>query len=161
MFTNAHRRLLIELMTRDEISIRKALPNDFDKVYAFICELENTSFDNAALKKIFNLNLLSDNNIYLVATVNDAIIGYVSCHGQYLLHHGGLVGEIQEMFVQADQRNLGIGKLLLRELYKLGLEKNMLQLEVTSNNIRTATHRFYTAQGFEATHKKFILTLGS
>jgi PhnO protein len=148
-------------MTDNEIIIRKALPNDFDKVYSFICELENTSFNNAVLKKIFNLNLLYENNIYLVATLNDDIIGYLSCHGQYLLHHGGLVGEIQEMFVQANKRNLGIGKLLLLELYKLALEKDMLQLEVTSNNIRTATHRFYTTQGFEATHKKFVLTLGS
>jgi PhnO protein len=148
-------------MTTREIIIRKAAPEDFEIIYSFLCELENTCFDKAAIRKLYRHNLALENNIYLVATLNNEVIGYLSCHGQYLLHHGGLVGEIREMFVRADKRSLGTGKLLIVGCRKLAESLGMLQLEVTSNNIRTAAHQFYMTQGFALTHKKFVLTLDS
>jgi len=99
---------------------------------------------------------LNQKNIYLVAIENEIVIGYVSCHIQKLLHHGGEVGEIQEMFVIPEKRSLGVGKILIGKLKEIAINRKILQLEVTSNQKRLKAHSFYETQEFTATHKKFI-----
>ena len=105
----------------EQILIRKAILNDVEVIYKFICSLENTVFDFDLFVTLFNENLKNKRNLYFVAedTNQSNIIGYISCHGQILLHHLGLVYEIQEMFVDETNRNQGIGKALynLQSLY--------------------------------------------
>lgn len=83
-------------------------------------------------------------------------VGYLSCHSQFLLHHGGQkIAEIQEMYVNPESRKMGIGKKMIDELKRVALEKGIEQLEVTSNNKRTKTHRFYEREAFIQSHQKF------
>ncbi|MFZ6013054.1 MAG: GNAT family N-acetyltransferase [Bacteroidota bacterium] len=133
--------------------------SDFSSVFEFVCELEETKFDRDTLRRIFEYNISKECHIYLVAVANEEVAGYVSCHGQQLLHHGGWIYEIQEMFVRSEQRSSGIGKLLMHELKRRAREKGALQLEVTANNSRVATHEFYAREKFHFTHKKFVLKL--
>jgi PhnO protein len=82
----------------EKILIRKAILNDVESIYKFICALENTVFDFDLFVTLFNENLKNKKNLYFVAEeINQSkIVGYISCHGQTLLHHLGLVYEIQE-----------------------------------------------------------------
>lgn len=143
----------------DQIQIRKVTLEDNDVIYEFICLLENTVFDPTLFITFFQENISNKNNLYFVAEDirNSKIIGYISCHGQTLLHHLGLVFEIQEMFVEEFYRNQGIGKALLRRLEK-SLPINCKSLEVTAQNKRLSTHKFYQSNGFKSTHLKFTKT---
>ncbi len=126
------------------IQIREALKDDFVGVYNFINDLEGIVCDFGSLKKVYLESISNPNYIYLIAEVDNIPIGFISCHSQKLLHHNGnSIGEIQEMYVSPQNRGLGIGKLLLMELKKVAREKKIDQLEVTSNNRRESTHRFY------------------
>lgn len=142
-------------------NIRKAERNDFDAIHKFICELENETFDFDKQKEIFVQNIQQSNNIYLVAVENNSVVGFVSCHIQDLLHHGGPIAEIQEMFVVKEMRSAGIGKDLINALKQIVKERNVIQLEVTSNNNRSLTHKFYERENFKHTHKKFVLNLSA
>ena len=82
-----------------KIQIRNVEIQDFEPIYEFSNELEEEEFDKPKQRKIFLENLSNEKNIYLVATEDTTVIGYLSCHVQKLLHYGGEVGEIQEMFV--------------------------------------------------------------
>jgi PhnO protein len=141
------------------ITIRNAIIADFDIINDFIEELESTRFDRQRQQEIFSANIANSRNIYLVAEENSNVVGYLSCHVQSLLHHGGCVGEIQEMFVSSEKRSHGIGKFLLSRLRSLANEMDLVQLEVTSDNERLMTHKFYEREDFELTHKKFTLSL--
>jgi len=141
------------------ITTRNAMITDFDIVNDFIEELENIRFDRQKQLEIFKKNITNPENIYLVAEENGSVVGYLSCHVQSLLHHGGRVGEIQEMFVSNKKRSHGIGKLLLNRLRVLAAEMDLVQLEVTSNKDRLMAHKFYARQDFKLTHKKFTLPL--
>lgn len=142
-------------------NIRKAERNDFDAIHQFICELENETFDFDKQKEIFVQNIQQPNNIYLLAVENNSVVGFVSCHIQDLLHHGGPIAEIQEMFVAKEMRSTGIGKDLINALKQIVKERNVIQLEVTSNNNRSLTHKFYERENFKSTHKKFVLNLSA
>ncbi len=140
--------------------IRPAEGRDADTVYRFLCELENQWLDPIAFRAVFRLNLTNHAVCYLVAEQADEVIGFVSCHIQYLLHHTGKVGEIQELFVREDCRNQRIGRQLMDALDCIARQQGFINVEVTTNRIRADTHRFYEQLGFQATHYKFVKTYG-
>ena len=137
------------------ISIRQAVPEDVTSIYLFVNELEETVFDQAAFSAHYYHNLQQPYVHYLVAEDEGKVIGFISCHGQILLHHNGLVYEIQEMFVAKEYRSKGVGALLLKSLEERLAGEDYKLLEVTSNIRRKDTHRFYLNNGFSQTHLKF------
>lgn len=138
------------------MQIRLANITDLPSIYAFICDLEEQTFDFDLFQRYYRQNISEGNNIYLVAAdSNDIPIGYISCHGQLLLHHLGMVYEIQEMFVDPVHRGQGIGSRLLEALETRLRERECRSLEVTTNAKRTATQEFYSSCGFNKSHVKF------
>ncbi|UPQ79009.1 GNAT family N-acetyltransferase [Flavobacterium azooxidireducens] len=136
--------------------IRPVTETDFEAVYQFINELEECVFPKESQRAIFLENLANSKHIFLLAEINQTPVGFLSCHVQNLIHHGGLVGEIQEMFVDANYRSHHIGKKLLDELKTIAKQNNLLQIEVTSGFKREKAHTFYEREGFPHTHKKFV-----
>lgn len=140
----------------NHISIREARPTDFESIFQFVCSLQNKQLNKNELASLYEGNLRNPDNIYLVAANQSKSIGYISCHLQTLLHHGGKVAEIQEMFVLPEYRSLGIGKLLMNEIKKKVKEMDALQLEVTTRAIREKAIQFYLREEFQDSHKKLV-----
>ncbi|WP_345243774.1 GNAT family N-acetyltransferase [Nibrella saemangeumensis] len=138
------------------VSIRPAKSQDVDIIYEFICTLEETELDYTQFRSIFLHNLTDPRVHYLVAEVKHEVVGFVSCHIQYLLHHAGKVGEIQELYVQPEYRNQQIGTKLVEALEQIVIREKVVNLEVTTNQKRTDTHRFYEDLTFEPSHYKFV-----
>lgn len=143
----------------EAIHIRQATQDDFEYIYGFVNALENEVFDRQMQWEIYIENAGNPNNIYLVAWAHRLAVGFLSCHIQNLLHHGGLIGEIQEMYVNENAQGNGIGKLLIEKLVEMAKARGVLQLEVTSGFKRENAHRFYEREGFGHTHKKFTMKL--
>ncbi len=148
------------MKANSELIIRTAVEDDFKAVYDFMNHLEETVFDVEVLKEAFIRNINNPEFNYLIAETDHISVGYLSCHSQRLLHHGGQkIGEIQEMYVRPQSRGLGIGKKLIAELREWANNQGIVQLEVTSGNKRILTHKFYEREGFIHSHKKFTLNL--
>ncbi|MEO9852569.1 MAG: GNAT family N-acetyltransferase [Reichenbachiella sp.] len=146
---------------KNRLNIKIANDDDFNSIYNFVNELEQTVFNVEDLKRAFESNVNNPDHIYLIAEMNDESVGYLSCHSQLLLHHGGQkIAEIQEMYVNPESRKNGIGKGLVDELKRIAKLKEIEQLEVTSNNKRGDTHRFYEREKFVQSHKKFTYRIG-
>lgn len=140
----------------DGVFIRRATAADEHTVYAFICTLEDTVIDPARFQSIYRLNLGFPPVHYFVAEKAGEVVGFISCHTQHLLHHGGKVGEIQELFVREDRRGQGIGLLLLTAVTELAVQKKWINLEVTTNQKRQDTIRFYERASFLLSHFKLV-----
>ncbi len=136
-------------------TIRPAEIVDAKKIFGFVCALEEKSFDYEKFYLDYRNNILANNNVYLVAadTENNAV-GYISCHGQSLLHHGGMVYEIQELYVEEGWRKQGAGKTLLKALELQLAKRDYQSLEVTANDKRKEAIELYTKYGFQKTHVK-------
>ena len=138
------------------MEIRLANSEDLPSIFAFICDLEEQTFDFELFQQYYRQNISEKNNIYLVAVDSNQIpIGYISCHGQLLLHHLGMVYEIQEMFVDPLHRGQGIGHQLIGALETRLRDRECRSLEVTTNAKRVATQEFYASCGFTKSHVKF------
>lgn len=139
-----------------QITIRPASSADVESIYTFICDLEETTFDFELFQKLYQGNILEADNIYLVAESPEGeTIGFISAHGQILLHHLGMVYEIQELFVHPEFRGKGIGHQLIGAMEGLLRERECRSFEVSTNAKRAATQEFYAACGFGKTHVKF------
>ncbi len=137
------------------MNIRAVNKDDFQTIHRFVCELEDEQFDLELFRPLFLQNIITPHYHYLLAMEGDKAVGYISCHGQMLLHHLGLVYEIQEIFVDRAFRNKGIGKMLLQTLEAQISKENYELLEVASNIRRKEAHQFYLNNGFECTSYKF------
>jgi (aminoalkyl)phosphonate N-acetyltransferase len=140
-----------------EIIIRNAEPKDLDTIFNFICELENEVFDYQLFKGIFEENLQNSNYVYYVAEIENQVVGFISFHTQKLLHHCGIVGEIQEFYVSQNFRNQQIGRFLVNKVKDYAKTHKLKSIEVTSNKLRTDNVYIYEHLGFRLSHNKFTI----
>ncbi|WP_316635810.1 GNAT family N-acetyltransferase [uncultured Flavobacterium sp.] len=140
-----------------KIKIRKIEKQDLDFVYKAICELENEILDSEVFEEIFNENISNPKNIYLIAENENEGLGFISFHTQNLLHHCGLVGEIQEFFIHQKYRGQGVGKQLIEKIMNYADQNKLKSIEVTTNKRRVENVLIYENLGFGLTHNKFTI----
>ncbi|PIF31730.1 PhnO protein [Flavobacterium sp. 9] len=140
-----------------KIEIRKVEKQDLDFVYKAICELENEVLDFEVFKEIFDENFSNPKNVYLIAENENEGLGFISFHTQNLLHHCGLVGEIQEFFIHQKYRGQGVGKQLIEKIMIYADQNNLKSIEVTTNKRRVENVLIYENLGFGLTHNKFTI----
>ena len=83
-----------------------------------------------------------------VAEAEGGVCGYLLAVFMFSLEHGGLMAEIDELFVSHDMRSAGVGAAMVaaaeRDLAGRGLVRLQLQLGVDNAGAR----RFYERRGF-------------
>ncbi|MBE8727311.1 GNAT family N-acetyltransferase [Flavobacterium hungaricum] len=141
------------------VTIRKIEKLDLDFVYKSICELENEVFDLETFEAIFNENISNPNNLYLIAENEGQSLGFITFHIQNLLHHCGVVGEIQEFFIDKNHRGKGVGRLLINEIKHFADQNNLKSIEVTTNKKRVENVAIYENLGFTLSHNKFTIDM--
>jgi (aminoalkyl)phosphonate N-acetyltransferase len=141
-----------------KFQIRQVGYEDINSIYNFICELENEKLDVAEFDRIFESNLNNKDYIYYLAETEDEIIGFISFHTQKLLHHCGIVGEIQEFYITKKYRNKGVGKSLFAIILKYADENSLKSIEVTTNKKRVENISIYENLGFKLSHNKFTIS---
>jgi PhnO protein len=137
-------------------TVRKAVADDVDLVYAMICDLEKRLMDRTNFDFVFNTNLNNEQVAYFIAEVGNEAVGMGSCHVQTLLHHASFVAEVQELFVYEAYRSKQIGKILMESLVDFAKSRGATQIEVSSRKFRESAHRFYEREGFENSHFKLV-----
>jgi GNAT superfamily N-acetyltransferase len=84
-----------------------------------------------------------------LAMKDEQPIGYLLAVYVFSLEHGGMMAEIDELFVVPEQRSNGVGVALLREaereMERAGLTRVQLQLSVKNRRARF----FYEQNGFQ------------
>jgi PhnO protein len=142
----------------ENYTIRKAEESDAAAIKCLLEELENREFEQGIFFRIYAEYLHAPLTLLQVAVYNEIeIIGFISCKGQSLLHHEGLVFEIQELIVTSSQQGRGVGRKLIAALRPELTQMGAKSLEVTSNKRRKEAHAFYQSVGFLNSHEKFTI----
>ncbi|MHA8083760.1 GNAT family N-acetyltransferase [Aquirufa sp. A-Brett2-15D] len=142
----------------EKYTIRSADASDSSGVKLLLEELEGRAFYQDIFSRIYTEYLEAPLTLIFVATQEEGeIIGFISCKGQSLLHHEGLVFEIQELVVTADHQGRGVGRKLIDVLKSELTRLEAKSIEVTSNKRRKEAHAFYQSVGFLNSHEKFTI----
>lgn len=122
--------------------IREAQETDFPAIYELI-NLENTANpDRDLMEEIFFKNLKNDDSIYLVSTVKNEVVGFVSCVLQQSLSYGGQVAEIQELSVIDSDNAKNIYKKLVVSLQNFLKDKKVKHVEFKVQDDKLLTDVF-------------------
>ena len=141
------------------ITIRKATSDDLESIYILICELEEQHLDGELFEITFLKNINDPDIHYLVAVLNNRIVGFVSLHVQHILHHSKPTCELQELNIKPELRGSGIGALLMKETERIANELNLEEIELTTKIHRDRAQSFYKKLGYTHTHNKFVKKL--
>ena len=142
----------------EEYTIRQAVESDAVSVKCLLEELENRVFDQAIFDRIYTEYVEAPLTIMKIAVSSEIeTVGFITCKGQSLLHHEGLVFEIQELIVTKAHQGRGVGRKLIEALRPELLRHGAISLEVTTNKRRKEAHAFYQSVGFLNSHEKFTI----
>jgi glucosamine-phosphate N-acetyltransferase len=133
-----------------EVSITDCAASDFDAVFPLLQQLwPNKSLDRELLRSLFSEALRADVRVLLCARLDDRVVGFGSMTFKAHLWHGGLIGWVDELVVDAEYRGHEIGRKLLARLVTLAREKGCRAMELDSAFHRSDAHGFYEKLGFE------------
>ena len=130
------------------MKIRKLEKNDFDQVIEIWTNSFSKNFD-----KPINPNYLSDpNSITIVMSEENIVIGVATLHIIKKLTR--ILGLIEDVAVNKNYRGLGIGKKLVKELIKIGNEKNCDKIVLSSSEKNS---KFYEKIGFQKNELQMVI----
>jgi len=143
----------------ENVTIRKATLNDLYNIQMLnnqLFKLEKENFDPTLVenwplteegKKYFKA-MIEEAHV-IVAILNDKIVGYlagsINEKGPY---EEIQYGEVNNMFINAECRGYGIGKLLINDFKKYCLSNDIKALTVTASAKNTNAIEFYRKNGF-------------
>ncbi len=106
--------------------------------------------DAEAIATIFSEVESSDHHSTLLAlNEEDDIVGIITLEEGISFYAGGKFGAINELYVVAEYRSVGVGKMLIDEAKDLAESRGWKRLEVTTPGDEFAkTRRFYEREGF-------------
>jgi ribosomal-protein-alanine N-acetyltransferase len=130
------------------MKIRKLEKNDINQVIEIWTNSFSRNFD-----KPINPNYLSDpNSITIVISEENIIIGVATLHIIKKLTR--ILGLIEDVAVNENYRGVGIGKKLVKELIKIGNEKNCDKIVLSSSEKNS---KFYEKIGFQKNELQMVI----
>lgn len=137
------------------MKIRKIILNDLDDVFKLLNQLYENKIKYEKFKEIYKIKLEDKNSYYIVAIENDKIIGVLTSELQTKLHRAKKQSFIEDLIVDENYRNRGIGKALLQNAIDYAKENDCEVIELTSYIKNENAHRFYLSNGFIKHSYKF------
>ncbi len=133
------------------IQIRRVTSHDFNEIVALLQQLwPDKTLHVEQLRNVYDQALHSDSQIYLCTDKAGAVIGFGSLSIKNNLWQEGFLGHIDELVVEKNYRNQGIGTLLLDRLIEIARERGCRRVELDSAFHRKGAHQFYEQRGFES-----------
>jgi len=130
--------------------ITTATTNDFQSIVKLYKQLWEKwdMFDEGKLQEIFENDIENKRKEYLLANIGNEVVGICSVRFNDDWHYLK-TATIDELIVNKDFRNRGIGRQLLDKACEVAREKGCYRIELHSNIKRTVAHEFYEKYGFE------------
>lgn len=132
------------------ITISEATISDFLELISLYKQLWQKweCFDEEKLKQIYETDINTSRRMYLIAKKESNIVGICTLVVKDNLHYLK-VAIVDELIVDENYRNQGIGKMLLDRAVDIVREKQCFKIELHSGIKRVDAHRFYESNGFE------------
>lgn len=138
----------------NNILIRKASDSDLPVIGKLMAELivvmsDTKGIDNSSVLKNCQ-NLSSDiNSHFLVAEIDDAVVGFINFTTRKTILHDGPSGLIDELVITKSYRGKGIGKQLVSAAIKMCRQLGCCEVEVSTEKANIKAKEFYRKCGFK------------
>ena len=139
--------------------IRRFEINDLDRVFELLNELYEGKLKYDVFSKIYQDKLNDNNSYYVVAVIDNKIVGVLTSELEVKLTRERKQMYIDTIIVDENYRNKGIGKTLMENALNYAKDNNCEIVELTSRIKNENAHRFYEGIGFKKHSFKFKMYL--
>lgn len=137
------------------MKIRKIKLEDLDSVFELLNELYENKIEYSKFTEKYKESL-EDSSFYgVVAIEENKVVGVLISRVINRLAKKKNILFIDDLIVNEQCRNTGIGKLLIQTATTYAISKDCEALELTSMIQNINAHRFYENNGFEKRQYKF------
>ncbi|MBN2389087.1 MAG: GNAT family N-acetyltransferase [Anaerolineae bacterium] len=131
----------------DEVVIRKATCDDAAAITALIPQLGYIVPESDINHRLAGILHRADHAVYVAATPESGIVGWVHLYIDYSLMDAPLV-MVGGIVVDTTQRGKGIGRKLMEQAEIWGHTQGCAAVYLKSNVIRREAHAFYESLGY-------------
>lgn len=137
------------------MNIRKASLEDKDNIFALLNKLYENKIQYDIFSKIYEAKWNNENSYYIVAVEDNKMVGVLIMEMFIQLHRAKKTSFVDDLIVDEEYRNNGIGKLLLQNAIAYAKQQDCEVVELTSFLSNENAHRFYERNGFKKHSIKF------
>ena len=137
------------------MEIRNTKLEDLDGVFELLNELYENKIEYSEFAKKYKESLENSNFYEIVAIEKNKVVGVLISRVINMLAKKKNILFIDDLIVNENCRNTGIGKLLIQTATTYAISRDCGALELTSMIQNINAHRFYENNGFEKRQYKF------
>ena len=137
------------------MGIRNTKLEDLDGVFELLNELYENKIEYSEFAKKYKESLENNNFYEIVAIEKNKVVGVLISRVINMLAKKKNILFIDDLIVNENCRNTGIGKLLIQTATTYAISRDCGALELTSMIQNINAHRFYENNGFEKRQYKF------
>ena len=135
--------------------VREAVLEDAEVLHALVKELAVALGDRSprfrAMRARLDELLAEPGARVLVAEGAGGVVGAASLWIKPDLAHGDVVIEVPMLIVSGGARRRGVGKLLIKEIWRIAAEENAALIELVATQENNVARAFYKSLGFVET----------
>ena len=135
--------------------VREAVLEDAEVLHALVKELAVALGDQSprfrAMRARLDELLAEPGARVLVAEGAEGVVGAASLWIKPDLAHGDVVIEVPMLIVSGGARRRGVGKLLIKEIWRIAAEENAALIELVATQENNVARAFYKSLGFVET----------
>lgn len=137
------------------MEIRRFELKDLDEIFDVLNQLYTGKLKYEKFNEIYKLKLNDPYSYYIVAIENNQIVGVLTAELQVKLHRENMQCFVEDLVVDKEYRNRGIGKSLLQNAIDYAKSKNCDVVELTTYLNNEKAIKFYEANDFIKHSYKF------
>jgi ribosomal protein S18 acetylase RimI-like enzyme len=142
-------------MTDDvALSIRPAADGDADGIAALFTDEGYPAGPSDILERL--TRFASDHSRVLVAEHDGALLGFIAIHAMPRFEHDDRILRVLALVVDAGARERGVGRALMAEAERIGVELDAAFIEITAGHHRPEARRLYESLGYDGSVAAYL-----
>jgi len=135
-------------MTDDvALSIRPAADADADTIAALFTDEGYPAGPSDIVERL--TRFASDHSRVLVAEHDGALLGFIALHAMPRFEHDDRILRVLALVVDAGARERGVGRALMAEAERIGVDLDAAFIEITAGHHRPEARRLYESLGYD------------
>jgi GNAT superfamily N-acetyltransferase len=142
------------------VNIRQARPGDEAAIAGLLGVLGYPASTDEARERLDRCAARGNGKV-IVAVADDRVVGFAAIETMFYLNRDAPVCYVTSLAVRPGSRRQGVGRKLLEGIERLARRGGCGRVVVTSAEQRVDAHRFYAANGWDYTGRRFAKELDS
>jgi ribosomal protein S18 acetylase RimI-like enzyme len=139
---------------RSAVTLRSATPEDADTIASLFTDEGYPAGPSDIVERLERF--ASPYSRVIVAEHEEALIGFIAVHAMPRFEHDDRILRILALVVDAGARERGVGRTLMAEAERIGVELGAAFVEITAGHHRPEARHLYEQLGYDASVTAYL-----